>query len=130
MTKRTGLWIDHRQAVVVSVVDGVETTVVLTSHVDRRDQPHNHADEDSLDRRFHGHLDGFYDRVIAAAHDSESLLIMGPGEAKGELRKRIEAKGHMKGPVVVETADKMSVGQVEAKVRAALAPAAEAGGGV
>ena len=31
----------------------------------------------------------FYNAVIACIHDAESILILGPGEAKGELKKRL-----------------------------------------
>jgi len=31
----------------------------------------------------------FYNAVIACIHDAESILILGPGEAKGELEKRL-----------------------------------------
>ena len=39
--------------------------------------------QDHQDRRFTGHLDRYYDEVIAAIHDAQSILIFGPGEAKG-----------------------------------------------
>jgi hypothetical protein len=37
-----------------------------------------------------GHLNIYYDAVTACIRDAESILIFGPGEAKGELQKRIE----------------------------------------
>jgi len=131
MNKRAGIWIDHRKAVVVAVADGASTTVVVESDVERQPGrvdgvkstekhealhvPH----DDSRDRRFHGHLDAYYDRVIALLHDAESVLIMGPGEAKGELKKRIDQRAHMKAPIAVETADRMTDREIESKVRSA-----------
>jgi hypothetical protein len=47
----------------------------------------------------------------------DSILIFGPGEAKGELQKRLEnqeAKWHI---VAVEASDKMTDGQIVAEVR-------------
>ncbi len=59
----------------------------------------------------------YYDEVIASIRETESILIFGPGEAKGELKKRIE-KGTLNGRIVgVETADKMTDQQVATKVR-------------
>jgi hypothetical protein len=129
VTKRAGLWIDHRKAVVVTDVDGVGTTAVIASDVERQlgredgvkstekhESLHVPHDE-SRDRKFHQHLDGYYDRVIATIHDAASVLILGPGEAKGELKKRIETRGHMKAAVTVETADKMSDREIETRVR-------------
>jgi len=64
-----------------------------------------------------GTLDMYYDGVIASIREAESILIFGPGEARGELKKRIE-KGTLSGRIVgVETADKMTDQQIAAKVR-------------
>ena len=32
----------------------------------------------------------YYDEVIAVIRDAQAILILGPGEAKGELKKRLE----------------------------------------
>jgi hypothetical protein len=123
LTKQAGLWIDHRNAVVVTVVDGVETTAVIESDVRQRNEAASGPNGDSQDRRFHGQLDHYYDRVIATLHGAESILILGPGEAKGELKKRIEKTdhvahtGHAERKIAVETADKMSHREIEARVR-------------
>jgi hypothetical protein len=64
-----------------------------------------------------GKLDGYYDAVIEALGDLDALVIFGPGEAKGEFRKRLDK--HKLGARVagVETADKMTDRQITAKVR-------------
>ena len=46
--------------------------------------------DDSREREYTGHLDNYYDEVISCIRPAEAILIFGPGEAKGELRKRIE----------------------------------------
>jgi hypothetical protein len=49
--------------------------------------------------------------------DAEAILIFGPGEAKGELRKRLE-RNNLGGRIVgMETVDKMTDRQIAAKVR-------------
>jgi stalled ribosome rescue protein Dom34 len=124
-----GLWIDHRKAVIAVVSDKGEETKVVESNVEK--QPGRFAGirsttsfesqkvqaDDSRERDFTGHLHGFYDEVIAAISDAESILIFGPGEAKGELKKRLERKKHDVRIVAVETVDKMTDRQVVAKVR-------------
>jgi hypothetical protein len=73
--------------------------------------------EDMRDRQFANHLNSFYDTVISAIRDGESIQIFGPGEAKNELKKRLESKemgGHI---VSIETVDKMTDHQITAKVR-------------
>jgi hypothetical protein len=56
--------------------------------------------------------------VISHIRDADSILIFGPGEAKGELKKRLESKGLGGRIVAVETTDKMTERQIAAKVRA------------
>jgi len=73
--------------------------------------------DDTHEREFTGHLNQYYAEVIAAIRDAESILIFGPGEARGELKKRLDhAKlgGHI---IAMETVDKMTDRQVAAKVR-------------
>ena len=73
--------------------------------------------DDSRERKFTGHLNIYYDAVIACIRDAESILIFGPGEAKGELQKRIK-KTNLGGRIVgIETVDKMTDRQIESKVR-------------
>ena len=45
--------------------------------------------DDSREREYTGHL-GHYDEVISCLRPAQAILLFGPGEAKGELRKRIE----------------------------------------
>lgn len=69
------------------------------------------------DRRFTNHLNQYYDVVIACIRDADSIRILGPGEAKEELEKRLESQqlgGHVAG---LETFDKMSDRQVAARAR-------------
>ena len=73
--------------------------------------------DDCRQKTFTGHLNIYYDAVIAAMRDAESILIFGPGEAKGELKKRLE-RNNLGGRIVaIETVDKMTDRQIAAKVR-------------
>jgi stalled ribosome rescue protein Dom34 len=73
--------------------------------------------EDQRDTRFAGHLNKYYDRVIACIRDAESILIFGPGEAKGELQKRLEHEALSGRVIGIETVDKMTNQQIAARVR-------------
>ena len=127
MKKEIGLWIDHRKAVVVIISDNGEEVREITSHMEKhtrfagRGSEHG-SDEDVRDRQFGDHLNDYYDRVIAAIRDGDSIQIFGPGEAKGELEKRLESSG-VKGHILaIEAADKMTVREIAAKVRRRFAP--------
>ena len=79
--------------------------------------PNDFVAEDKLERKAAAHSNHFYDEVIRAVHDSDSIHIMGPGEAKLEFKKRIDGaklKGHI---APLETMDKMSERQIAAHVR-------------
>jgi len=129
MRIRTGIWIDHRRAIVVSITDKGEEMGMVISKVERQlrrtgEAPFKgHFDarkvpaSDSRQRAFTTHLNVYYDSVIACIRDAESILIFGPGEAKGELKDRLE-KNHLGDRIVgVETVDKMTDRQIGAKVR-------------
>jgi hypothetical protein len=126
MKKEVGLWIDHKKTVIVILTDKGQEIKQIGAHLERDAQPsggwdaHSGKDyrgTDQQDRRFMGHLDIYYDEVVSFIHDAESILIFGPGEAKGELKKRIESKGLSGRIVGVETVDEMTVPQIAAKVR-------------
>ena len=124
MKKVAGLWIDHRKVVIVIVSDeGGEETKQIESGMEKhvRFSGGSRAEEgkadDQRDRQFTGHLNTYYDEVIAHIRDAESILIFGPKETKGELEKRLASKGLSGRIVGVETVDKMTDRQIAAKVR-------------
>ncbi len=129
MAKRMGVWIDHRRAVVVTLSDKGESIEEIRSEVEK--QPHRQGGlnstpsygtqyapaDDTREAAFAGHLGIYFDRVIERLHDARSLLIFGPGEAKLELKKFLESRKLGESIVGLETADKMTDGQIAAKVR-------------
>ena len=126
MKRKVGLWIDHRKTIIVAISNEAEEIKRITSHLERDARPsggwvahsgRDYKSEDLRDRRFMDHLDRFYDEVISFIRDAESILILGPGEAKGELKKRMESKGLQGHIVGVETVDKMTDPKIAAKVR-------------
>jgi hypothetical protein len=122
MKKDIGLWIDHRRAVVVIVSDNGEEVKEITSNMEKHvrysdDYSEGGSSEDVRDRQFENRLNSFYDTVVAFIHDGDSVQIFGPGEAKGELKKRLESGGFKGHILAVETVDKMTDRQIAAKVR-------------
>jgi hypothetical protein len=123
MKKQIGLWIDHRKAIIVIVTEDGEEIKKITSNMEKHIRFTNgkgseHGlSEDVRDRQFGNHLNTYYDQVIAEIRGAESIQIFGPGEAKGELEKRLEHKGVKAHFFAIETVDKMSDRQISAKVR-------------
>ncbi len=122
LKKEIGLWIDHRKAVVVMVSDEGEEVQEITSHMEKHvrfasGDSEDGSSEDVRDRQYGNHINSYYDAVIAVIRDGASIQIFGPGEAKGELKKRLESK-ELGGRIVsVETVDKMTDRQIASKVR-------------
>jgi stalled ribosome rescue protein Dom34 len=121
--KVAGLWIDHRKAVIVIVSDEGEETRRIESGMEKHvrfsggSRSEEGKADDQRDRQFTGHLNRYYDEVVSYIRDAEAILIFGPGEAKGELEKRLANKGLGGRIVGLETVDKMTDRQIAAKVR-------------
>ena len=129
MKTTAGLWIDHRKAVIVMVVDEKEQTIEIQSNVEKQPgritgvrstapyEAQKVKADDNLERAFTVHINQYYEKVIEAIRGAESILIFGPGEAKGELKKCLDhakLEGHV---VALETADKMTDRQIAARIR-------------
>jgi hypothetical protein len=129
MKTAVGLWIDHRKAIVVAVTDKGEEIGLIISKAEKQlrrsgDSPLKGSYEssqvpasNSRQRALTGHLNIYYDAVIASIGDAEAILIFGPGDAKGELQKRLK-RSNLGGRIVdIQTVDKMTDRQIAAKVR-------------
>ena len=119
MKKTVGLWIDHKKAVIVFVA-GKDTEIkLISSNIETHHRQSGVAmpADDVRQRELTGHLNSFYDEVVSSIREAESILILGPGEAKGELRKRLE-KGKLSRRIIgIKTSDKMTEKQIVAVVR-------------
>jgi len=83
-----GVWIDHRKAVIAVVSDEGEETKVIESNVEKHSgriagvrsttpyESQRVPADDIRQREFTSHLHDYYDEVIAAIRDAESILIL------------------------------------------------------
>lgn len=129
MKTGVGLWIDHQKAIVVVFTEEGQKIRQILSQAEKKPWRSGEAPlkgfhasrqvpaEDSSQRIFTGLLNSYYDEVIADIRDAKSILIFGPGEAKNELKARLEKNNLDERIVGVETVDKMTDRQVAAKVR-------------
>ena len=134
MATKAGVWIDHKQAIVVLLTDAGQEIKKIAFDIGQPVQtkgqspPKNkftrndYVPEDRLERKTASDRQDYYDDVIAGIQGADALLILGPGEAKGELGKRIAAKKVRGVAVAFETADKMTDRQLVAKVQQSFAP--------
>ena len=121
MKKEVGVWIDHKKAVIFSLADEGAEIKRISSELKNNVRFSGGAQKESVeehgDKRLTGHLNNYYGEVVEYICDAESILIFGPGEAKSELKKRLENEKLHKNIVGMETTDKMTDNQIVAKVR-------------
>jgi stalled ribosome rescue protein Dom34 len=129
MKTLAGLWIDHREAVIVILSDKCQETRRVKSYVQKQLRRSGRSPsqapfeaqmvpaDDSREREYSGHLANYYDEVISCLRPAKAILLFGPGEAKDELRKRIERNKLDVRIMRCETSDKMTERQISQKVR-------------
>jgi hypothetical protein len=124
MKTNVGLWIDHRKAVLVTVTDQGDDVSQIDSQIEAAASAaeggggSRRAPADDIQQRIlTEHLNEYYDTVIESVGEAKAILIFGPGEAKTELKARLEKKSLGDRIAAVEAADKMTDGQIAAKVR-------------
>jgi hypothetical protein len=120
MKKEVGLWIDNKKSVIFTLAN--EGASIKRISAENKDVPFSgeaqkESAEELGDERLFGHLNNYYDKVVNYICDAESILIFGPGEAKVELKKRLERRKLHQKVVGFETADTMTDNQIVAKVR-------------
>ncbi|MFZ2959628.1 MAG: hypothetical protein WA705_22305 [Candidatus Ozemobacteraceae bacterium] len=129
MKKEVGVWIDHRNAVITVLTKGKGKALHVEAEIEkharissgsRPRKPYGSLDvlvEDRYQRNIQGHLSKYYDEVISNIGEAESVLVFGPGEAKIELKKRMEMEKPMRRTVAVEPADRMTDNEIVEKVQ-------------
>ncbi len=137
MKTNAGLWIDHQNTVIFRVLGEQETIQNIDSGISREQHEpfENGARRPSANRsnivgsavpnsegkhehRFENKLHKYYQEVVSAIKDVDELYVFGPGEAKTELETEIKkAKILSLTLKKVEAVDKMTEGQIKAKVK-------------
>lgn len=129
MKVKAGVWIDHRKALIVLITGADERTVLIVSKVEKHLQRSGDSPlkgryeaqqvpaDDRREKALAAELNIFYDAVIALLRSAELYIILGPGEAKGELKRRL-VKRRLGGRLAaIMVADKMTDRQIAAKIR-------------
>ena len=130
MKKYACVWIDHEKAVIVTLVDGREKVTKIDSNVGSRVRlsggsrskspygPQDVSSEKKVDEKRKHRLQDYYQEVAQNITKADKFLIIGPGEAKGELKKEIEKSKNLAPKISgVEPADKMTERQLVAKAK-------------
>lgn len=130
MIKNIGLWIDHEIALIVTISNGDAKIKKIESEVEshiktlggsRTASPYGPQDvstERKFERKRKQHLHQYYQKIIGTVKDADRIFIFGPGTAKSELEKEMQKSKTLTAKIVrIEPADKMTEGQINAKVK-------------
>ena len=128
MKNQIGVWVDHREAFLVTLAGSEAETKHILSNSESQPrrasgQPSGSFEsqqvqaDDTRERKHVAELNHFYDEVISNLGDVDSLLICGPGEARTEFKKRMDTKSKSGPEVTHKTADNMPEPQLVAMIR-------------
>ena len=123
MSLKAGVWIDQKQARLVLLHETGQEFKRFSSKIERTDRQtspnaytrKDFVPEDRLERKAEAHLKAYFDEILLTLKAAEAILIIGPGEAKGEFQKRLQSQ-KSKATIEVAAADKMTDAQFVAKV--------------
>ena len=125
MATKIGLWLDKRQAVIVSITNmGAEITKIKSALKDeiysvKTASGDSGAKQDLTvaHRKIKKALDPYYDGIIDNIWNAGEIFIFGAGEAKYELKNHLRKNNLAQRIVGFEDADEMADDQIIDKVR-------------
>ena len=132
MKKKTGIWVDHKKAIIVSLNGEKENVIEIESNIENAvyhdkegnkgtfSGSHHGNSETKFDERKKNQLNDFLKEVIAKIKETDELYVLGPAETKTKLEQKIysEKSFDISKLKSVATADSnMSVNQIIAMVK-------------
>jgi peptide subunit release factor 1 (eRF1) len=107
--RQIAIWIDHHEALLAKFQN---EQFIREQEIDSEVGPRTHGggwSQHRIEAHRHEQLNHFYDEVVEHLGSPDEILILGPGQAKHELRARIEHHKGLRGKVVnLKTTDKIS----------------------
>jgi hypothetical protein len=132
MKKKTGIWVDHKKAIIVSLNGEKENVIEIESNIENAvyhdkegnkgtfSGSHHGNSETKFEERKKNQLNDFLKEVIAKIKETDELFVFGPAETKTKLEQKIysEKSFDISKLKSVATADSnMSVNQIIAMVK-------------
>ena len=110
LTKQLGIWMDHSNAHLMKLVNGIiETNNIESQSEDVVDQQDAFKDESHILNKEQGQLSSYYKKLGDQILEYDEVLLFGPTEAKSELMNLLNVN-HLfdKIKIEVKPADKMT----------------------
>lgn len=128
--KAIGIWIDKRQAKIVTLGDGEENLIIVPSEIDEfnptggsgtrmKGGPQDVVQDSKYLNREKRQLQEFFKRIVPNLTDADDILIIGPAETGAKLYSELREKysNIFDKTRPVEKADVMTDNQLKALVR-------------
>ena len=128
--KQVGIWIDKREAKIVSIKDGNEHLDTIASNIEDfhvsggsgtrlKGGPQDVVQDSRYLERERHQLTGFFKDIIKCIAGADTIVIFGPAQTGGKLNHELSEKlSHLYSKVKsVEKADNMTDNQMKAWVR-------------
>lgn len=126
----TGVWIDSKQAIIVTLVNGKEQQEKILSGIVGRERIAGDGkqytrmgkqfftfEKTEEEKRKH-HLNDYFKNIIDKIKNADSIMVFGPAEAKLGLQKAILKKRELSPKLVmVDAEDHLTDNQITAKVK-------------
>ncbi len=108
-TRQVAIWVDHHEAFLAKFRNDQLTR---EEEIDSNAGSHTHGggwSQHRIDAHRHEQLKHFYDAIINHLGLVDEIVILGPGQAKHELKTRIEHHKGLRGKVVaIKSTDKLT----------------------
>ena len=130
MKRQTGIWIDSSKAIIVALNGDTEKITEIDSEVensvyhDKKGNKgtfsggHHGNSESKFENRKKEQLDFFIKEVLSYVKGADELFVFGPAETKIRLEQKIQDEKMFSNKLkAVETADKMTLNEIVAKVK-------------
>lgn len=124
-----GLWLDHKKAIFATCADNLQQMTSLHSRLGRRSKstggsrralPYTYNGGGAADKKDHRRehvLHDFYDKVLRKLAGADRIYLMGPGLAKKELRRFLEARHYGTKIAGFADRDRLTERQIAAETR-------------
>ena len=131
MKRQTGIWIDTSKAIIVTLEGGkdekiseIDSDVENSVYHDKEGNKgtfsggHHGNSESKFENRKKEQLDFFIKEVLSYVKGADELFVFGPAETKMRLEQKIQDEKLFTNKLkAVETADKMTLNEIVAKVK-------------
>ncbi|AVR45581.1 hypothetical protein C7S20_10060 [Christiangramia fulva] len=129
--KKIGIWIDRKNAKIISISEEEERLNTISSHLHffkhkgfsraamKWGGPQDVLSAKTIEEKEKNHLNTYFDEVIEAVRKAEAIAVFGPGEIPRMFTHRLERKNKILWTRLktVEKTDKLSDKQFKAHVR-------------